>query len=123
MVTFAGGIAGGAGAVSGAVDVGVLRNNVNAEIKTGARVGAKDSVHVNAMGIKEIDSIAASGALGLVGLTGAVSVWTVGTALSSNYEGDGGAPANALEKRAVATPLMPARLNPARAQETIWSTC
>ncbi|HEX5279640.1 MAG TPA: hypothetical protein VFW28_06150 [Micropepsaceae bacterium] len=97
VVTFAGGIAGGAGALAGAVDIGVLRNNVNAEIQTGAKVTAQDAVHVNALGIKDINSIAASGAGGVVGLAGSVSVWSVGRELSTNYTGDGGSSNNALQ--------------------------
>mgnify|MGYP001607167048 CR=1 FL=1 len=62
-----------------------------------SRVAAKNTVEVNALGIKDVDSIAASGALGLIGLAGSVSVWSVGQALSSNYQGDGGAPANSLQ--------------------------
>jgi RTX calcium-binding nonapeptide repeat (4 copies) len=97
VTTFAGGIAGGAGAISGAVDVGVLHNNTNAEIMTGARVVAKDSVRVNALGIKDIDSISASGSGGVVALAGSISVWSVGQKLAKNYTGDGGAPDNALD--------------------------
>src|SRR5262249_6064258 len=88
---------GGAGAIAGAVDVGIMKNNVNAEIKTGANVTSKDSVHVNALGIKDLTSIAVSGAVGAVGLAGAGSVWSVGSELKQGYTGDGGSSHSALE--------------------------
>ena len=88
VVTFAGGVAGGLVGVAGAVDIGVLRNNTKAEIQSGARVVTKKSVAVNAMGIKEIDAIAASGAGGAVGLTASVSVWSVGDKLNKNYSNE-----------------------------------
>jgi hypothetical protein len=92
ITTFTGGIAGGAGAISGAVDIGSITNNVNAEIQSGAHVTAKDAVSVNALGIKNLHGITASGAFGIVGLTGAVEVWTIGEKLARNYTGDQGSP-------------------------------
>ncbi len=97
IVSFAGGIGVGAAGVAGAVDVGTVRNNVNAQIKGGANVRARDDVSVDALGIKDIDGIAGSAAAGAVGLAGSVSVWTVGEAVNRNYQGDGGPSANALE--------------------------
>jgi hypothetical protein len=85
VTTFAGAAAGGFVGVGGAVDVGVLNNDVSAEIRTGANVMTFRDVEVNALGIKEVDGFVVSAAGGFVGVAGAVSVWSVGTPLSQNY--------------------------------------
>ncbi|HEX5500744.1 MAG TPA: hypothetical protein VFX03_16020, partial [Thermomicrobiales bacterium] len=89
ITTFAGAIAGGLGALAGGVDIGSLRNNTNAEIKSNAVVSAKHDVNVNALGLKELHGITVSGAGGVVGLAGAVSVWSIGQSIDDNYQGDG----------------------------------
>ena len=90
MFSFAGAIAGGFVGVGAAVNVGVLKNDVNAEIRNGAMVTAQDDVEVNALAIKDIDGFVVAGAGGFVGVAGAVSVWSVGTTLDANYSDDAG---------------------------------
>ena len=90
--TFIVGVAAGAGAVSGAVDVGTLNNNTSAKVDAGASVNARDNIEVNAVGIKNITGVDVSGAAGAVGLGGAVSVWAIGaqiqkTAKETNANG------------------------------------
>jgi hypothetical protein len=85
ITTFTGALAGGFVGLGGAVNVGVLKNDVNAQIRSGAVVTARNDVEVNALGIKEIDGFLLSGAGGFVGVAGAVSVWSVGTPLERSY--------------------------------------
>jgi hypothetical protein len=87
ILTLAGAVAGGFVGVGGAINVGVLKNNINAQIRANANVTAAGDVQVNAMGIKKIDSYTFSGAVGAVGVAGSVSVWSVGDPLSSGYAG------------------------------------
>ncbi len=109
MITFSGAIAGGFVGVGGAVYVGVLKNDVNAQILDGARVSARNDVEVNALGIKDIDGFVISGAGGFVGVAASVSVWSIGEALKPSYSDNGenaGSTAddkseNALEKQRV----------------------
>ena len=86
VTAFAGAISGGFVGAAGAVNVGVLKNNVNAQIRNGAVVTAKGDVQVNALGIKDIDSYTFSGAGGFVGGAGSVSVFSVGDSLSDSYK-------------------------------------
>lgn len=88
--TFVIGVAGGFVGVAGAVDVGTLNNNVKAEIQSGSKVSAKNSVYVNAVGLKDLVGFDASGAGGVVGVGGAVSVWSIGTKINSNYQDNEG---------------------------------
>ncbi len=76
--SFAGSVAGGIGAVAGAVDFGTIKNDSLAVIETGAKVRAVEDVEVNALGIKNVEGFAISGAGGLVGIAGSVSVWSIG---------------------------------------------
>ena len=87
ITAFAGAISGGFVGAAGAVNVGVLKNNVNAQIRNGAVVTSRGDTQVNALGIKHIDSFTFSGAGGFVGGAGAVSVWSVGDSLSDGYSG------------------------------------
>ena len=95
LSTFVVGVAGGVVGVGGAVDVGSLNNDTLAEIRSGAVVDAENDVEVNAVGIHEVDGFTLSGAGGLVGLTAAVSVWSVGNPISSDYQNDEGTHASA----------------------------
>jgi hypothetical protein len=83
--TFAGGLGGGIAGIGGGVDVGVVRNNVNAYIGDYADVDASHNVGVYALGNKKILSIVVSLAGGAVGAAGSISVWTVGTAFDPTY--------------------------------------
>ncbi len=93
--SFAGALGGGTVGVAGAVDVGALKNDTLAEIGSGARVTARDDVEVNSLGIKDTNGFTFSGAGGLVGLSAAVSVWSIGTPLQKNYSNRDGASADA----------------------------
>ena len=88
--TFVVGVAVGAGAISGAVDVGTLNNNTSAKVDAGASVNARDNVEVNAVGIKNITGVDVSGAAGAVGVGGAVSVWAIGTQIQKSTEEENG---------------------------------
>ena len=90
LPTIAVGAAGGFVGVAGGVDVGSIKNDTGAKILGGARVSAAKDVEVNALGIKELDGFTFSGAGGFVGLSAAVSVWSVGTPIEKNYSDDDG---------------------------------
>ncbi|WP_312523058.1 hypothetical protein [Anaerospora sp.] len=79
-----GSVAGGLVGVSGGVDVGVISNNTTAYIGNGANVKAADSIAVNALATKEIDSFAVSASTGVVGVAGGVSVYSIGSGLSAD---------------------------------------
>ncbi len=96
VTSFAGAVAGGAGAVGGAVEFGTLKNDTLARIGAEAHVSAANDVEVNSLGIKDLDSYTFSGAGGIVGLTAAVSVWSVGTPLTKTYSDEKGSQSNAL---------------------------
>ena len=98
VITFTGAVAGGFVGVGGAVNVGVLKNDINAKIRNGAVVTARNDVEVNAMGIKEIDGFVISGAGGFVGVAGAVSVWSIGSTLERDYSDADGNSGNAMER-------------------------
>ncbi len=88
--SFAGSVAGGVGAVAGAVDFGTIKNDAFATIEAGAQVSAKDDVEVNALGIKNVQGFSFSGAGGAVALAASVSVWSIGSTLERNYSDDQG---------------------------------
>jgi hypothetical protein len=94
VTTFAGALGGGFVGVSGGVDVGELNNNTAAEMDGAAR--ANKDVEVNAVGIKNLHDLTFSGAGGFAGVTGAVSVWGIGQALTKNYQDKDGHSADAL---------------------------
>ena len=95
IVSFAGAIAGGAGAGAGGVDYGTLKNDTLSGIGKNVNVNAKNDVEVNAVGLKELDGIAFSVSAGVVGLAGTVSVWSIGAPLQKNYSDSDGNSANA----------------------------
>jgi hypothetical protein len=88
--TFMIGIAGGVGALSGAVDVGTLNNNISAKVDAGAIVNARGNIEVNAVGIKNITGIDISGSAGGVALGAAVSVWAIGTQIQKTTQEEDG---------------------------------
>jgi hypothetical protein len=90
-LTIAGGIAGGAVAVAGGVDVGVADTSAQARIGQGSTVHAKKDVEVFGLSRKEVQTYALSIAGGFVGVAIAVSVWSVGTQANSDYQDSGGA--------------------------------
>ena len=95
--SYAMGGAGGFVGVAGAVDVGSVKNDTSAKILAGAEAAAARDVEVNSVTIKKLDSFVLSGAVGFVGVTGAVSVWSIGDAIEKNYSNDEGTSANAVE--------------------------
>ena len=95
-VTSLGGGAGlGLAAIGGGVDVGQIQNNTNAFIGNHAEVSARGDIDVNALAARDVNSKAFSAAVGGVGASGSVSVWTIGTERASTYS-DGTKSADAL---------------------------
>jgi hypothetical protein len=82
-----GGLAIGAGALSGAVDVGILRNTTSASIGDGATINAARRVDVAALQNVNVSSTVVSGAAGLVGIAGGVSVYSIGDGIAADSEG------------------------------------
>ncbi|HET6788079.1 MAG TPA: hypothetical protein VFH49_08970, partial [Aquabacterium sp.] len=82
---FAGGVGVGIAGIGGGVNVGIIRNDVNASIGTHTEVAARGNVDVNALANKEIETIAISGAGGVAAIAGSVSVWNIGAEFSSDY--------------------------------------
>ncbi len=70
----------GAG-VAGGVDVGTVKNDTSASIGDGAEVYARRDVDVNALARVDLGSIVVSAAGGIVGVGGAVAVYSVGGGL------------------------------------------
>ena len=71
--------------LAGGVDVGVVRSDTQSFIDDGAAVTSGETINVNAYAEKNIDSLAFSGAGGLiVGVAGAVSVYSIGSALDAD---------------------------------------
>ena len=96
--TFVLSVAGGVVGIGGAVDVGSLNNNTTADVQSGARVAAAGDVQVDAAAIKEVDSLTISGAGGIAGLAGTVSIWTIGETLSAKFTDSSGTSGNALDR-------------------------
>ena len=82
-----GGLAVGAAALSGAVDIGILRNSTSASIGDGATVNAARRVDVMALQKVDVSSTVVSGAAGLVGIAGGVSVYAIGDGIAAGSEG------------------------------------
>jgi hypothetical protein len=79
----AGSIAGGGVGLAGGVDVGVIENRARGTIGASTRINARQDVEVNGLMKQKLDSYAASGAAGAVGIAGSVSVYTIGSAALS----------------------------------------
>ncbi|MCY2932454.1 MAG: hypothetical protein NTV86_23755 [Planctomycetota bacterium] len=86
----------GIAGIGGGVDVGVVRNNTKAYVKGHAELTARGDVDVNSLSRKNVDTKALSVGGGVVGAAGSVSVWTIGTTVSGNYDDHGGNSANAM---------------------------
>ena len=72
------------GGLGGSVDVGVIRNDTRASIAGGAVVGAARDVDLHALSNKDVEVVAVSGGVGVVGIGGAVSVFTIGAELDQD---------------------------------------
>ncbi|EXI89661.1 MAG: hypothetical protein AW11_01349 [Candidatus Accumulibacter regalis] len=92
----AGGLGVGVAGIGGAVDVGVLRNDVSAYIGSGSIVNAMAEVNVSALSSKDVDSVVLSVAGGLVGAAGSVSVWSIGAGSGSTYSDGNGKAGDAM---------------------------
>ena len=88
--TFIIGVGVGFVGISGAIDIGTLDANIDAEIGAHAQVKAKQNIEVNAVGLKDFRGFNASGAFGAVGVGGAVSVWSIGQDISAKTTDDKG---------------------------------
>ncbi|HEY7816242.1 MAG TPA: carbohydrate-binding protein, partial [Nakamurella sp.] len=93
-LTVGGGIAGGFVGVAGGIDIGVLKQTVQAYLGQGSTVDAVADVGVNALSRKHLQTYAVSIGVGVVGVAGSVSVWTVGTEPSggTTYNPDANGP-------------------------------
>ncbi|MBI1398269.1 MAG: LEPR-XLL domain-containing protein, partial [Betaproteobacteria bacterium] len=91
-----GGVGGGYVGVGGAVSVGSIRNDVGATIQSGARVKAAQDVDVQALAIKDVEGYTVSAAGGVVGVQGAISVWSIGNPIEKNFTDSQGRTQNAL---------------------------
>ena len=80
-----GAIGAGIAGIGGGVDVGVLRNDVTATVMSGAEVNAAHNVEIAATSTKDVTTVAASIAGGIVGAVGSVSVWSIGTPVDAGY--------------------------------------
>jgi hypothetical protein len=81
MNAFNGGVAVGAGAIAGSVDIGTIQNDTTAQIGDNVVINAQRDIDVNALGQKNISSTVASAAGGVVGVAGSVSIYSVGRGL------------------------------------------
>ncbi|MFN2609691.1 MAG: hypothetical protein ABR507_02275, partial [Actinomycetota bacterium] len=91
-LTIGGGVAGGFVGVGAGVDIGVAQTSTQAFIDPGATVRANNSVDLNALARKQIQTYAIAVAGGVVGAAGSISVWTIGTQPTSNYNDGVGGP-------------------------------
>ncbi|TAM91272.1 MAG: hypothetical protein EPN43_04655, partial [Jatrophihabitans sp.] len=87
-LTFAGGAAGGFVGASGGIDIGVAKISVLGQLGSGTDIWANGSVEVDALSSKHVRTYAVSVGGGFVGVAGAVSVWSVGTAPNATYSTD-----------------------------------
>ncbi len=89
VTNWAGGLSAGAVFIGGAVDVGIIRNDTTALVAEDALVKANGDVDVLAVSARKARSHALSAGLGLGGIAGAVSVWTLGREVTSTYKTGG----------------------------------
>ncbi len=83
--SFAGGLGGGIAGIAGGVDVGLMNNSTQAYIASGSVVDAISYVAVNALSDDGVSTYALGAAVGIVGLVGSVSVWSIGQPYSAGY--------------------------------------
>jgi hypothetical protein len=88
VLDIAGAIGIGAAGIAGGVDTGFIRNGTNAQIGS-ATVNAGGEVDVFSIALADVESYALSIGAGVVGVAGAVSVWTIGTDFNSTYSDTG----------------------------------
>ncbi|MFI5455223.1 MAG: beta strand repeat-containing protein [Isosphaerales bacterium] len=83
--SFAGGLGGGIAGIAGGVDVGLLKNSTQAYISNGSDVHAKQDVDVYALSNDSVQTDALGAAVGIVGVAGSVSVWSIGQPYAAGY--------------------------------------
>ena len=83
--SFAGGLGGGIAGIGGGVDVGLMNNSTQAYIGNGSDVYAANYIAVNALSDDSVSTYALVLAVGIVGLVGSVSVWSMGEPYSAGY--------------------------------------
>ena len=87
--SIAGGLAIGSGALAGAVDIGVVRNDTTAFIGSNATVHAVNDIVVNSLAKEDIKSLGVSGGFAATAsFAGSVAVWALGTKFDSTYSDD-----------------------------------
>ena len=96
-LSFAGALGGGTVGLAGAVDVGSIRNDTSAVVRSGARIAARDDVTVDASQQSDNQGFAISAGAGVVGFAGSVSVWSLGTKLSADFQDSRGVRENGFE--------------------------
>ena len=84
--TLGGGAAGGLVGVAGGIDIGVVKVDTRAWIGEATHVTAKNDVGVYALAKKDVLTLAISAAGGFVGVSGSVSVWSIGSNSSGRYD-------------------------------------
>jgi hypothetical protein len=85
VLAVGGGVAGGFVGAGGGADVGILKNSTTASIGDRAWVYALRDVDVNALAAVDVTSIAMSVGGGVVGVSGSISVWAIGTGAKTTY--------------------------------------
>jgi hypothetical protein len=83
--SFAGGLGGGIAGIAGGVDVGLLKNSTQAYIGNNSTVDAQQDVDVYALSNDNVQTYGLGAAVGIVGLAGSVSVWSIGVPYSAGY--------------------------------------
>ncbi len=83
--SFGGGLGGGIAGIAGGVDVGSLKNSTQAYIGNNAGINATGNVGVYALSNDSVQTYALGAAVGVVGLVGSVSVWSIGVPYSAGY--------------------------------------
>src|SRR5204862_1834007 len=85
-----GGSGGGFVGAAAGIDIGTLDQSVQTQIGVGATVRALKDVDVFALSRKNVQTYAVSVGGGFVGVAVAITVWSVGTTATTEYEDDGG---------------------------------
>ena len=80
------GVAGGVAGVSGAVNVGLIKNDTAAYLGRNVELNARKNVSVSASALRNLKDYTLVHAGGAVGVTGGVSVWVVGRGLDLDVQ-------------------------------------
>lgn len=86
MLSVSGAAGGGLVGVSGGVDVGIVQNDTAAYLGNNAELNTKKDIALTAMSDKDISSNTVSISGGAVGVAGSVSVYALGTNLSTDAQ-------------------------------------